>query len=106
VERRVKELGIKHFFQGIHNKKEVLEELLNKLNISMDNVATAGDDLNDYAMLKSSKYSYVPSDASIFVKNIATDILISRGGEGAIREMIEKLIVLENLEDEYLALWV
>jgi len=105
VERRVKELGIKHFFQGIHNKKEVLEELLTQLNISMENVATSGDDLNDYAMLKSSKYAYVPSDASVFVKNIATDILISRGGEGAIREMIEKLIVLENLEDEYLALW-
>jgi len=65
VERRVKELGIKYFFQGIHNKKEVLEELLSKLNISMDSVATAGDDLNDYSMLKSSKYAYVPSDASM-----------------------------------------
>jgi len=105
VERRAKELGIKHFYQGIHNKQEVLEALLEELNLSMENVASAGDDLNDYKMLKASKRSFVPTNASIHVKNIATDILSSKGGEGAIREMLECLIRDEGLEKEYLALW-
>ena len=105
VERRAKELGIAHFYQGIHNKKEVLEELLNDLNLTMDNVASIGDDLNDYSMLTSTKLSYVPSDASIFVQKIATEVLTTKGGDAAVREMIEKLIVLENLEEKYLALW-
>ena len=106
VERRAKELGIKHFYQGIHNKQEVLEDLLKELNLSMDNVASAGDDLNDYKMLKASKISFVPSNASHHVLKVADEVLSVSGGNGAIREMIEKLIVLEKLEDEYLALWL
>ena len=106
VERRAKELGIEHFYQGVHNKQEVLETLLQKLNLNMDNVASAGDDLNDYKMLKASKRSFVPSNASHYVKDIASDILHNKGGNSAIREMIELLIVEENLEEEYLALWL
>jgi len=105
VERRAKELGIKNFYQAVHNKQEVLETLLKELNLTMENVASAGDDLNDYKMLKASKRSFVPSNASIYVKNIATDILKSKGGDGAIREMLESLISDEGLKDEYLALW-
>jgi len=105
VERRAKELGIEHFYQGIHNKREVLEELLEELNLTMENVASAGDDLNDYSVLVASKRSYVPADGSVHVQKIATEVLTSNGGDAAVREMIEKLIVLENLEDEYLALW-
>lgn len=105
VERRAKELGIEHFYQGIHNKREVLEELLEELNLTMENVASAGDDLNDYSVLVASKRSYVPADGSVHVQKISTEVLTSNGGDAAVREMIEKLIVLENLEDEYLALW-
>ena len=71
----------------------------------MDNVASVGDDLNDYSMLVASKRSYVPADASVFVQRIATEVLSSKGGDAAVREAIEKLIVLENLEEKYLALW-
>ncbi len=105
VERRAKELGIEYFFQGVHNKQEVLEELLQRLNLSMENVASAGDDLNDFKMLKASKLAFVPADASSYVKEIADIILSRNGGDGAIREMIEQLIVKEKLKEEYLALW-
>jgi 3-deoxy-D-manno-octulosonate 8-phosphate phosphatase (KDO 8-P phosphatase) len=105
VERRANELGIAHLYQGIHNKREVLDGLLKELNLTMENVASIGDDLNDYSMLVASKLSYVPADASLFVQKIVTEVLSSNGGEAAVREMIEKLIILENLEDEYLALW-
>jgi len=105
VERRAKELGIRYFFQGIHNKQEVLEELLENLNLTMHNVASIGDDLNDYKMLKASKLAFVPADASFYVKEIADVVLSRNGGDGAVREMIEQLIVQEKLQEEYLALW-
>ena len=105
VERRAKELGIKHFYQGVYHKQKVLEKLLKELNLSMENVASAGDDLNDYQMLKASKRSFVPFNGSNYVKAIATDVLEQEGGNGAIREMIELLISQELLEEEYLALW-
>jgi len=105
VERRAKELHIEHFYQGIHNKREVLEKLLIKLDLTMENVAVIGDDLNDLQMLKSAKISFVPRDASIYVDKIANVILTKKGGDGAVREMIEYLIIEERLEKEYLALW-
>jgi len=105
VEQRAKELGIEYLFQGVHNKQEVLKELLQNLNLTMQNVASAGDDLNDYKMLKASKLAFVPADASSYVKEIADVILSRDGGDGAIREMIERLIVQENLKEEYLTLW-
>ena len=106
VARRAKELHIEHFYQGVHNKREVLEKLLENLDLTMDNVAAIGDDLNDLQMLKSAKISFVPRDASAYVDKIATVILSKKGGDGAVREMIEKLIVQEGLEEKYLDLWL
>ena len=105
VARRAKELHIEHFYQGIHNKKEVLENLLEKLDLTMENVAAIGDDLNDLQMLKSAHISFVPRDASAYVDKIATVILSKKGGDGAVREMIEYLINKEGLEKKYLELW-
>lgn len=105
VERRAKELRIEHFYQGVHNKKEVLESLLEKLDIKMENVAAIGDDLNDLAMLRAAEISFVPSDASQYVDREADIILTKKGGDGAVREMIERLIIQEGLEEKYLKIW-
>jgi 3-deoxy-D-manno-octulosonate 8-phosphate phosphatase (KDO 8-P phosphatase) len=105
VARRAKELRIEHFYQGIHNKKEVLESLLEKLDLTMENVAAIGDDLNDMQMLKAAEVSFVPRDASAYVDKIATVVLSKRGGDGAVREMIEYLMIKEGLEEKYLELW-
>lgn len=105
VARRAKELRIEHFYQGIHNKKEVLESLMEKLDLTMENVAAIGDDLNDLQMLKAVEISFVPRDASAYVDKMANVILTKRGGDGAVREMIEYLIKKEGLEEKYLELW-
>ncbi len=105
VARRAQELRIEHFYQGVENKKEVLEKLLLKLDIKMENVAAIGDDLNDLSMLKSAALSFVPRDASSYVDRIADVVLTKKGGEGAVREMIEYLIKKEGMEEKYLALW-
>ena len=105
VARRAKELRIEHFYQGIHDKKEVLESLLEKLDLTMENVAAIGDDLNDLSMLNAVHTSFVPRDASAYVDKIATVILTKKGGDGAVREMIEYLIKKEGLEEKFLELW-
>ena len=105
VARRAKELQIEHFYQGIENKKEVLESLLVKLGLTMENVAAIGDDLNDLQMLKAAKLSFVPRDASHYVAKIASVVLSKKGGDGAVREMIEYLISQEGLEKKYVELW-
>ncbi len=105
VKRRADELGIQHLFQGIHNKDEVLASLLLDLNIDFVNVAAIGDDLNDSKMLQRVGRSYTPNDGSHYIQNTVGTVLKNRGGKGAVREMIEELVIHNKQEGEFLALW-
>lgn len=105
VERRARELHIEYYYQGCNDKLTRLQTLIDKLGISMENVAVIGDDLNDYRMLEAAQVSFVPRDASEYVDRIASVILTQNGGDGAVREMIEYLIRKEGLEEKFLDLW-
>jgi 3-deoxy-D-manno-octulosonate 8-phosphate phosphatase (KDO 8-P phosphatase) len=105
VEKRAKELKIKHFYQKVKQKDKKLEEILEKEALSWENVAVIGDDLNDYLMLKKAKISFCPLNAANFIKNSVDIVLNCNGGEGAVRDMIEYLINAEGLQEEFLNLW-
>ncbi len=105
VENRAKELSIEFLYQEIKDKDKKVEEILKKLNLSWDNVAVIGDDINDYSMLKKAKFSFTPSNGSFYIRKIVNYVLDSKGGEGAVREMLEFLIKEEGLEEEFLNLW-
>lgn len=105
VERRARELHIEYCYQGIRDKREVLNELLQKLDLDHDNVAAIGDDLNDYTMLQDAAISFVPKDAIMAVEKIATVTLRKRGGDGAVREMVDYLIEKEGLTEELHRIW-
>ncbi|MEA2111146.1 MAG: HAD-IIIA family hydrolase [Campylobacterota bacterium] len=105
VKRRADELGIQHLFQGVHNKDEVLRLLLKDLSISLENVAAIGDDLNDANMLQLVGHSYTPQDGSRYIKKIVNTVLKNSGGKGAVREMIEEIVIQNDEEGAFLALW-
>lgn len=92
VEDRANELGVSYIYQSISNKKEILDEIIKKENISYEDVAILGDDLNDYSMLDTDCFTFCPKDASFYIKDIVDVVLKSKGGKGAGREMIEYLL--------------
>lgn len=106
VERRAKDLNITHIYQGVHNKLEVLQKILEEEKLTMKNVAVIGDDLNDYTMLKAAGISFVPSDASSYVQQIAKVICKNQGGKGAVREMIEYIVRYDGIEEEFINVWL
>ena len=97
VKRRAEKLNVDYVFQGVSNKKKVIIELCDKLNISLSEVAYIGDDLNDKEMLESSGYSACPSSAPEYIKNSAMVILSKKGGEGVFREFVEEIIGKDEL---------
>lgn len=105
VQRRASELGINYIFQGIKDKKSKLLEIIEKENITLSEVAIIGDDLNDYQMLKSAGMSFSPENAVIDILNIVDIVLTHKGGEGAVREMIETIISKNGEKEEFLKLW-
>ena len=106
VQKRISELGIPHLFQGIRDKKKVLLELLDTLSLHPYEVAVIGDDLNDYSMLKYAGRSFTPNDGATEIKKIVDTVLNKNGGDGAVREMIDILVVENDQTDKFLSVWI
>jgi 3-deoxy-D-manno-octulosonate 8-phosphate phosphatase (KDO 8-P phosphatase) len=87
VENRAKKLKIQHCYQGVLDKTATLRELLTKTGLKPENVAYAGDDINDIDVLKLVGFSFCPSDAEDEVKAVSGYICDKKGGDGVIREI-------------------
>lgn len=92
VERRANELGIKYIHQGSSNKLEDYAEILAESGLSTEETAYIGDDIPDIELLKSVGLSLTVADAATEVLSNVDVILKNRGGNGAVREMIDFLI--------------
>ncbi|WP_345986766.1 HAD-IIIA family hydrolase [Sulfurimonas sp. HSL-1656] len=106
VKRRADELGILHLYQGVKDKRKRLEMLCSDLDIDVTTeVAAIGDDLNDLKMLELAAVSFAPADASSYITGRVDHVLARRGGEAAVREMIEALMRRNGEEEAFLAQW-
>jgi 3-deoxy-D-manno-octulosonate 8-phosphate phosphatase (KDO 8-P phosphatase) len=90
--RRARELGITELHQGSGDKLVACEQLVKKLMMRMDQVLYVGDDLPDLAPMLRAGISAAPSDAATEIFDAAYWKLHSRGGHGAFREMVERLL--------------
>lgn len=106
LERRAKELGITHLYQGIEDKEGMLEHIMEKENLSWENVAVIGDDLNDYRMLKKAALSFAPNDAVKEIRELVNVVCQKNGGCGAVREMVEYILKYDQFEKDLLDLWI
>ncbi len=105
VERRAKELGVDFLVQNCKNKGEKVEEISKELGISLKEVCAIGDDLNDMKMLIASGKSFCPKDANVLIHPYVDEVLESNGGNGAVAEMIFKIVKEEKAVKEYIELW-
>jgi len=88
---------------GISNKKQYLEKYLKDKvpdNDLFSGLVYLGNDLNDLPMIKSAGFSVAPNDAHDIVKNSASVVLKTVGGQGFIRDFIEYLINLHDMSPE------
>ncbi|MBQ8627748.1 MAG: 3-deoxy-D-manno-octulosonate 8-phosphate phosphatase [Agathobacter sp.] len=93
VLNRCKELGIQNIYQGVSNKLEKL------ISITQDfsEVAYIGDDINDLSCMEAVKEAGgiigCPKDAVEKVLEIADYVAGHNGGDGAVRDFIEWLVI-------------
>ena len=100
VEKRCSELGIHEIYQGIKNKRAILEKLLDKTGYEYKNVAYIGDDINDLPCMQVVKKAGgligCPADAVKEVKMVVDFICSKDGGNGAVREFIEWILDIKQ----------
>jgi len=92
VANRAKKLKVDYIYQGLEHigKLDIAKEICKKENISLDEVAYIGDDINCKELLEAVGVCACPKNSTFIVKNIPNIIELSlRGGEGAVREFID-----------------
>ncbi len=93
VKKRADKLKVDYLSMGTWTKLDFVKNICAELNISLDEVAYIGDDINDLELLAAVKFKACPADAVKKVKEIpGIKILEHRGGDGAVREFIEFLL--------------
>ncbi len=96
VETRAKMLDIKWCYVGEQSKRVVLDTWMDQLNISIDEVAFLGDDINDLIVMKACGLGVCPADSVKAVKEEADIVLKSKGGRGCLREFVDMVMNLSH----------
>jgi YrbI family 3-deoxy-D-manno-octulosonate 8-phosphate phosphatase len=79
--------------QDIRIKIDVIKHIMEKYQLSLDEIVYIGDDVNDYDSLCYVKHKITVPDAVQKIKNIeGIQITSARGGEGAFREVADSLL--------------
>jgi 3-deoxy-D-manno-octulosonate 8-phosphate phosphatase (KDO 8-P phosphatase) len=92
VRHRAEKLGISEVHIGIQDKLFVLQEICQRLGITLDQVAYIGDDLADLAILREVSLACAPADAVEEVKAVAKLVTSRPGGHGAVREVCDVIV--------------
>ena len=96
LRNRLTKLKIQNYHLGIKNKVAVAERLASERNISLDEIAFIGDEVNDHPLLKQVGFSACPKSAPEYTKNIVDFITPSDGGMGAFRDFVIEVLKRED----------
>jgi 3-deoxy-D-manno-octulosonate 8-phosphate phosphatase (KDO 8-P phosphatase) len=96
IRNRLNRLGITDVFLKVDNKREKLNEYVTEHKLSMDEVLFMGDDIPDYNVMQVAGLACAPADAAPEIKHISQYISPVKGGYGCVRDVIEKVLKLNN----------
>jgi 3-deoxy-D-manno-octulosonate 8-phosphate phosphatase (KDO 8-P phosphatase) len=96
VKSRLQKLGITDVFMNVENKKELLLQYVQQQQFTWPQVLYMGDDIPDFHTMQMAGVACCPNDAVPEIKAIAHYISPARGGEGCVRDVIEKVLKLND----------
>lgn len=102
VRQRAEELGVAQLRQGFEDKRPAAEEMIATMKCRPESVCYVGDDLPDIPVMKMVRLAVAPADAAADARAAAHWILRARGGQGAVRELIERMLRAKQRWEEHL----
>lgn len=90
--RRMNELKVDFLYQSVKNKLDFLKLFMVENNISKNELAYIGDDLNDLPSMKLAGFVGCPADSCAEILEIADYVSPIKGGQGAVRDIIEYVL--------------
>ena len=96
VRRRAAELGVPHLFMGAEDKAAALAALVQESGIDPAQMAHAGDDLPDLPLFARTALGFAVHDAHPAVVARADYVTTAAGGNGAVREICDLILVAQG----------
>lgn len=94
LEERARMLNIERLYSGKDPKLSVLEMWMSELSLTYEQVAYIGDDVNDLAVLEKVGLSACPHDAHYSLVSKVDIVLQRNGGDGCVREFIDRFLLI------------
>ena len=96
AKERLQRLKVTDVFMQVGNKQQFLTEYVNKNNLSWSEILFMGDDIPDYNCMLLAELACCPADAAPEIKLVSKYISVYEGGEGCVRDVIEKVLKLNG----------
>lgn len=96
VTLRLKGLGITDIYSKIHDKIDAFEEYIHAYDIDPVHILYMGDDVPDYDVMRKVILPACPFDAASEILEISQYVSPMKGGEGCVRDVIEKVLKLRG----------
>jgi len=106
VSRRAADLGIHHVHQGVHNKRDAFERLLQQTGYTAEVCGFAGDDIIDLPVLSRVGFAVSVPNGHPEVTARVHFVTRAAGGDGAVREMCDFILRAQGNYDTALALFL
>jgi len=96
VRARLNRLGVSEVHIGIESKIELLHNIALTTTTQFQSILYMGDDIPDYAAMQVCGLPCCPADAVPEIKQVSKYISPYAGGKGCVRDVIEKVLKLNN----------
>ena len=106
VERRAHDLGISKLIQGREDKFSALQELFTDEGCRLQDIAYVGDDYPDLLVMTRVGCPISVPNAAPPVRERAIWVTQSRGGEGAVREVCDRIMQAQGTFEPALAPYI
>lgn len=94
---RLKALGIEMIWFGVDNKLQAYEAFLDEFQPTEEGILYMGDDIPDLPVMRRVGFPTCPFDAVPEVRAVSRYISPLKGGEGCVRDVIEKVMKLNQV---------
>lgn len=98
LEARATEIGMHYIKASSQNKANDFLDILQKFQISSDQVAFIGDDIGDISLMKQVGLPIAVADAVPEVESYIRYKTVCKGGFGAVREVVDLLLDIKISE--------
>lgn len=96
VIKRMQKLGATRIYMNCKDKLQLAQKLGDEMGFKLNDCLVMGDDLADLSLMKAAGVAVAPADAAHEILSIAHFISTFKGGEGCVREYIEKVMRLHG----------